>query len=74
MSQIVKTDKDDFSRDAQNHALINTNVNAYKQYLHNRESQKKVVSIESEVDSLKKDVQDIKQMLMLLIKQNNQEN
>ncbi len=74
MSEILRTEKEDFSRDARNHALINTNVNAYKQYRMNRESQKKVVSIESEVESLKKDVGDIKEMLMILIKQNNKEN
>jgi len=74
MDKIVKTEKEDFFRDSGNHALINTNVSAYKQYLQSRESQKKVGSIESEVDSLKKDVQDIKEMLMVLIKQNNKEN
>lgn len=74
MSEIIKTEKDDFSRDARNHALINMNTNAYKQYRINRESQKKVVTIESEVDSLKKDVQDIKEMLKILIKQNSREN
>lgn len=71
---IVKTDKEDFSRDSSNHALINTNVNAYKQYINQRQSQKKVMDIESEVTLLKKDVGDIKEMLMLLIKQTNKEN
>lgn len=74
MGKIIKTEKEDFCRDVSNHAVINTNVNAYKQYLHSRESQKKVVSIESEVDSLKRDVQDIKEMLKILIKQNIKEN
>jgi hypothetical protein len=71
---MIKTDKENFSRDETNHALINTNVNAYKQYLEQRESQKKVMDIEGEVTSLKKDVTDIKEMLMILIKQNNKEN
>jgi len=61
-------------RDTTNHALINTNVSAYKQYVQQRESQKKVMDIESEVTSLKKDVTDIKEMLMILIKQNSKEN
>lgn len=71
---MIKTDKENFSRDETNHALINTNVNAYKQYLEQRESQKKVMDIEGEVTSLKKDVTDIKEMLMILIKQNSKEN
>jgi len=71
---MIKTDKENYLRDETNHALINTNVNAYKQYLEQRESQKKVMDIEGEVTSLKKDVTDIKEMLMILIKQNNKEN
>lgn len=74
MNNVVKTEKEDFLRDQSNHALINTNVNAYKQYVQQRESQKKVMDIESEVNSLKKDVTDIKEMLMILIKQNSKEN
>jgi len=74
MNHQVKTEKEDFLRDQTNHALINTNVNAYKQYIAQRDSQKKVMSVESEVESLKKDVTDIKEMLMILIKQNSKEN
>jgi len=74
MNNVIKTDKEDFLRDTTNNALINTNVNAYKQYVQQRESQKKVMDIESEVTSLKKDVTDIKEMLMILIKQNSKEN
>jgi len=70
----LKTEKEDFLRDSDNHALINTNVSAYKQYLQTRESHKKVSGIENEVSNLKKDVEDIKQMLMILIKQNKTEN
>ena len=69
-----KTESDGFLRDDNNHALINTNVNAYKQYINQRDSQNKVRSLESEVDSLKDDISDIKKMLSILIKQNNKEN
>jgi|LauGreDrversion2_5_1035112.scaffolds.fasta_scaffold16501_2 hypothetical protein len=69
-----KTEREGFLRDDNNHALINTNVSAYKQYINQRESQNKVRSLESEVDSLKDDISDIKQMLSILIKQNNKEN
>ena len=70
----MKTEKDGYLRDDSNHALINTNVSAYKQYVSQRESQNKVSSLESEVDSLKSDITDIKEMLSILIKQNNKEN
>jgi hypothetical protein len=69
-----KTESEGFLRDDNNHALINTNVNAYKQYINQRESQNKVRSLESEVDSLKDDISDIKRMLSILIKQNNKGN
>lgn len=71
---MMKTEKDGYLRDDSNHALINTNVSAYKQYVSQRESQNKVSSLESEVDSLKSDITDIKEMLSILIKQNNKEN
>lgn len=71
---MIKTEKEDFLRDHINNALINTNVSAYKQYVQQRESQKKVVGIEQEVDALKNDVNEIKEMLMILIKQTNKEN
>ena len=74
MNNVVKTEKEDFLRDQSNHALINTNASAYRQYVQQRESQKKVMDIEGEVNSLKKDVTDIKEMLMILIKQNSKEN
>jgi hypothetical protein len=74
MNNVIKTEREDFLRDQTNHALINTNVNAYKHYVQQRESQKKVVGIEQEVDTLKKDVTEIKEMLMILLKQTNKEN
>jgi len=71
---MIKTENPDYIRDDSNHALINTNVNAYKNYVQQRQAQKKVVGIEHEVDTLKKDVTEIKEMLMILIKQNSKEN
>jgi len=71
---MINTENPDYIRDDSNHALINTNVNAYKNYVQQRQAQKKVVGIEQEVDTLKKDVGEIKEMLMILIKQNSKEN
>ena len=69
----IKTDKDQFVRDQSNHALLNTDNTAYKQYLQTRQSQKKVMSVENEVSLLKQEMSDIKSMLMVLINQNNKE-
>jgi len=71
---MIKTENPDYIRDDSNHALINTNVNAYKNYVQQRQAQKKVIDIEDEVGNLKKDVGEIKEMLMILIKQNSKEN
>ena len=71
---MIKTENPDYIRDDNNHALINTNVNAYKNYVQQRQAQKKVIDIEDEVGNLKKDVGEIKEMLMILIKQNSKEN
>jgi len=70
---LIKTDKDQFVRDDSNHALLNNDVNGYKQYLQTRRSQKKVMDVENEVRNLKNEMSDIKSMLMILINQNNKE-
>ena len=71
---MIKTENPDYIRDDSNHALINTNVNAYKNYVQQRQAQKKVIDIEDEVGNLKRDVGEIKEMLMILLKQTNKEN
>lgn len=68
-----KTDHEDLIRDDTNHALINKNVAAYRSFIAQRESQRKIMSVEEEIESVKKDVMDIKEMLMILIKQTNKE-
>lgn len=71
--KLIKTEKDQFMRDESNHALLNNDINAYKQYIETRRSQKKVMNVENEVTTLKKEIGDIKSMLMVLINQNNKE-
>jgi hypothetical protein len=71
---MIKTENPDYIRDDGNHSLINTNVNAYKQYVQQRQAQKKVTDMEQDIGNLKKDVGDIKEMLMIIIKQNSKEN
>jgi hypothetical protein len=74
MGDLIKTEKEDFHRNCENHALINTNVSAYARYVENRKSLKKVSNVEGEITSLKRDVQDIKELLGVLIKQISKEN
>ena len=59
--KLVKTEYPDFSRDESYHALINTNVNAYKQYKLQRENR-------NVVDRLNKDIEDLKSLVQTLIK------
>lgn len=70
---MIKTENPDYIRDDGNHALINTNVNAYKQYVQQRQAQRRVIDMEEDIGNLKKDVSDIKEMLMIIIKQNSKE-
>lgn len=70
---MIKTENPDYIRDDGNHALINTNVNAYKQYVQQRQAQRRVTDMEEDIGNLKKDVSDIKEMLMIIIKQNSKE-
>lgn len=70
----IKTDADNFLRDKQSSALLNIDVNAFRIYRQQRESQTATASVRQDVDDLKKDVADIKDMLLILIKQNSKEN
>ena len=70
---MIKTENPDYIRDDGNHALINTNVNAYKQYVQQRQAQRRVIDMEEDIGNLKKDVSDIKEMLMIIIKHNSKE-
>jgi len=59
--KLIKTEYPDFSRDESSHALINTNVNAYKQYKLQRENR-------NVIDKLNKDIEDLKSLVQTLIK------
>lgn len=64
---IVKTVVENFHRDTANHALINTNKEAYKLYKMQRSSNQIIEDLQTEMNSLKNDVSDIKHMLQQLI-------
>jgi hypothetical protein len=68
---LVKTNLDDFYRDVQSNAIINTNVEKIRQYKQQRESLMKMQNLASDVEMLKQDMSEIKSMLQLLVRDNN---
>jgi len=68
---IVKTEDSDFLRDQSNYALINSNINAYNLYKQQRKQQYDFSNVQQEIDILKTDISDIKNMLGILIQREN---
>jgi hypothetical protein len=68
---IVKTEDNDFNRDQSNFALINTNIEAYKLYRRQRAYGAETTNLQHQVDALKSDIADIKDMLKVLIQREN---
>lgn len=68
---LVKVEGTSYVRDISSMALINTDVNAKNEYYSRARMAKiqkdEINTIKSEMDSLKNDVQDIKQLLLQLI-------
>ena len=60
---LQKTDDTNFVRDASTNALINTNVAAYNQYKQQRKHSMTVENLCQDVERLKDDLSDIKQLL-----------
>ena len=71
---IIKTDDSSFNRDSSNHALINTNAEAYSLYKQRRVQQKNHNDLQGQIDNLKGDLDDIKSMLSVLIRRENNGN
>ncbi|NBR22680.1 MAG: hypothetical protein EBU08_02610 [Micrococcales bacterium] len=67
----IKTEDSNFSRDEGNHALLNSNIEAYKMYRQQRNQQAETVSLQGQINDLKKEVSDIKGMLRVLIQREN---
>lgn len=64
---IIQTENEDFLRDINSRALINSNVKALQEYKEKRRRQKKLDVLEEDVDQLKKDTQEIKSLLKELL-------
>lgn len=71
---MVKTEDNDFNRDQSNFALINTNIEAYKMYRRQRTHGAETTNLQHQVDALKTDIADIKDMLKVLIQRENNGN
>jgi hypothetical protein len=73
MDQFLKVSgHDDLVRDTSSNAIINTNMAEYEQYMVRRKAkleEKQLITKQAEeINSLKSDISEIKQMLQMLIK------
>jgi len=66
MSQRFVTEKEQYVRDLSNMALINRDVEAFRLYKAQREEAKKAKQIYNDVEQLKSDIAEIKNMLLSL--------
>jgi hypothetical protein len=64
---IVKTEDANYGRDTATNAVINTNASAYQLYKQQRSQLTTVHTLQKEVNSLKTDIGEIKQLLGQLI-------
>lgn len=63
----IKTAADNLMRDTSNHALLNTDKQAYLLYKRQRKEEISVSSLQHEVGQLKTDIADIKSMLQQIL-------
>jgi hypothetical protein len=68
---MIQTNDANFMRDPTNNAVINTNVTAYSLYKQQRDSVRTIDSMGQEMDHLKSELSEIKQLLGQLIKNDN---
>jgi len=64
--RLVQTEESQFSRDTSTMALINTDAAAFAQYKAQRSKTMQVKELTEEVNTLKNDIEEIKQMLIQL--------
>jgi len=69
--KLVKTDQEDFAKDLDSKAIINTNVEAYNAYKKTRDRLLRADQLVTEVETLKSDVSEIKSMLVTLLNRTN---
>lgn len=64
---LIKTEQPGFLRDERNSAIINTDVEAYKTYKQIRDERIKNLKLSQDVDMLKNDIGEIKDLLRALL-------
>ena len=64
--KIIKEDTN-LVRDEENNAVLNTNINGLEAYKKQRDKQRKVDNMVNDVDKLKTDLKDIKNLLEQLL-------
>ena len=62
----IRTNVDGLVRDSNTKAILNVDVAAYERYKHHRAREKRMDMLEEELDSIKDDIGDIKNLLLIL--------
>lgn len=68
---LVKTQLPDFCRDTNNFALINTNVEAYRQYKLQRKNTDLIAKQELTINKLSEEIKELKDIVKQLVKEKN---
>lgn len=69
--KLVKTQLPDFCRDTSSFALINTNVEAYKQYKLQRKNIDLIAKQDQTINKLSEEVKELKEIVKQLVKDKN---
>lgn len=68
---LIRTNDPDFVKDDESGSVINTNINAYKLYKKNRNSQHQVDTLTNKVSFLEQELQEMKFLINKLVKGNH---
>lgn len=64
---LIKTDRTGIVRDMNTKAVINTNVAEYNSILEKRKQQKNIQTVQQQIDSLKNEFSELKQLIIQLV-------
>jgi conjugal transfer/entry exclusion protein len=67
---LIKTNKPGLMRDATTQAVINTDMSEYEQILEKRKQNKQIQTVQQQIDSLKNEFSDLKNLIFQLINGN----
>lgn len=63
----AKTEKTGIVRDLNTNAVINTNIAEYNNLLEKRKQSKQIQTVQHQIDSLKNEFHDLKQLILQLV-------